>query len=117
MADENYKTYVRETRTEGSGASMALIVGGLVVAVGFILWLVFGGPDAAVDTAPAPAGSDTNVTIEPPAAPVDNSTDVTVEPAAPAPEAAAPEAPAPDATAPAGDAAPADGGTAEPAAP
>ncbi|MFC3087015.1 hypothetical protein [Tabrizicola soli] len=114
MADENYKTYVRETRTtEGSGASMALIVGGLVVAVGFILWLVFGGPDSVVDT--APAGSDTNVTIEPPAAPVDNSTNVTVEPAAP--EAAAPEAPAPDATAPAGDAAPADGGTAEPAAP
>lgn len=112
MADnENQKTYVRETRTtESSGTSMALIVGGLVVAVGFILWLVFGGPDSVVDN--TPAGSDTNVTIEPPAAPVDNSTNVTVEPAVP--EAAAP---APDATAPAGDAAPADGGTAEPATP
>lgn len=94
MADqENYKTYVRETRTtEGAGASMALIVGGLVVAVGFILWLVFGGPGPVTTT--APAGSDTNVTIEPPAAPVDNSTNLTIE-SAPATDDAAP-APADD---------------------
>jgi len=87
MADQdNYKTYVRETRTtETSGASMALIVGGLVVAVGFILWLVFGGPGPVSTT---PTGSDTNVTIEPPAAPVDNSTNLTIQPAAP--DAAAP---------------------------
>lgn len=109
MADQdNYKTYVRETRTtETSGASMALIVGGLVVAVGFILWLVFGGPGPVATT---PADNDTNVTIEPPAAPVDNSTNLTVEPAAP-------EAAAPDAAAPADDAVPADDGAAEPVAP
>ena len=98
MADqENYKTYVRESRTtEGTGASMALIVGGLVVAVGFILWLVFGGPGPV--TTSAPAASDTNVTIEPPAAPVDNSTNLTIE-SAPATDDAAP--------APAGDVEPA----------
>lgn len=109
MADQdNYKTYVRETRTtESSGASMALIVGGLVVAVGFILWLVFGGPGPVATT---PADNDTNVTIEPPAAPVDNSTNLTIEPA---PDAAAP---ADDGAAPAENVAPADD-AAEPAAP
>lgn len=71
MADQdNYKTYVRETRTtEGSGAGMALLVGGLVVAVGFILWLGFGGSTPDTPPAAVPAvDSSTNVTIEPPAA-------------------------------------------------
>lgn len=99
MADQdNYKTYVRETRTtESSGTSMALIVGGLVVAVFFIIWLVFGGDGPVVTT--APAGDTTNVTLEQPAAPADTTTNVTIDPA--------PEAPAPDAAAPADGAAPA----------
>jgi hypothetical protein len=85
MADhDNYNTYVRETRTsETSGAGIALIVGGLVVAVGFVLWLVFGGPGpVATPVETVPAGDTTNVTIEPPAAPVDNSTNLTIEPEA-----------------------------------
>ncbi len=109
MADQDqYKTYVRETRTtESSGSSMALIVGGLVVAVGFILWLVFGGP-APVGTTD-PVSDTTNVTVEPSAAPAEPTVDVTIDPA---PDAAAPleTAPADDAAAPADDAA-------EPAAP
>ncbi|HLQ20461.1 MAG TPA: hypothetical protein VK146_15915, partial [Tabrizicola sp.] len=75
MADQyNDKTYVRETRTEpSSGGSMALIVGGLVVAVGFILWLVFGGDNPAVST--DPAADTTNVTVEP-TEPADSTTNV-----------------------------------------
>lgn len=106
---DNYKTYVRETRTtEGSGSGMALIVGGLIVAVAFILWLVFGGASDRPATT-VPAGDTTNVTIEP-AAPAQPSTDVTIDPA---PEAAAPAAPvdpvapAPTETVPADEAAPA----------
>lgn len=101
MADQdNYKTYVRETRTtETSGGSMALIVGGLVVAVAFVIWLVFGG-DGPVATTAAPDNETTNVTIDAPAAPADSTTNVTIDPA---PEAADPVAPA-DGT----DAAPAD---------
>lgn len=91
MADQDTsKTYVRETRTiEASGNSMALIVGGLVVAVGFILWLIFGGsgPVATTD----PVSDTTNVTIDPtpdaaePVAPVEPApADDAAEPAAPA---------------------------------
>jgi hypothetical protein len=104
MADQdNYKTYVRETRTtESSGGGIALIVGGLVVAVGFIVWLVFGtpGPVATTD----PVSETTNVTIEPTAEPADTTTNVTIDPA--------PDATAPDAAEPA---APADGSDAAPA--
>ena len=69
MADPyNDKTYVRETRTTNTGnsGSMALIVGGLVVAVAFILWLVLGASDRpVVATDPvAPADGATNVTID-----------------------------------------------------
>jgi hypothetical protein len=66
--DNNRTTppYVRETRVENSsGTSMAFIVGGIVVAVAFILWLVFGtgAPDT---TGTAPVSSDTtNVTVDP----------------------------------------------------
>ena len=90
MADQdNYKTYVRETRTtEGSGGSMALIVGGLVVAVGFILWLVFGSSGPVATT--TPASDTTNVTIAPSDTPADTTTNVTIDPA---PDAAAPVAP------------------------
>ena len=52
------KTYVRETRTtERTGGGMALLVGGLVVAVAFILWLVFGGTEPAATTIPRPTSS------------------------------------------------------------
>lgn len=116
---DNNKPYVRETRTtDRSGGSMALIVGGLVVAVGFILWLVFAGPmPVATTTDPAAPAEPTNVTVEP-AAPAE-PTDVIIdgaEPAAPAEDVA--PAPAEDvAPAPADPAAPADGTATPPANP
>jgi hypothetical protein len=87
--DDKTKTNVRETvrTTESSGSNMALIVGGLVVAVGFILWLVFGNSDPVATT--DPAANTTNVTIEPSAAPADTTT------VDPAPDAVEPEATAP----------------------
>ena len=108
---DNNKPYVRETRTtDRSGGSMALIVGGLVVAVGFILWLVFAGPmPVATTTDPAAPAEPTNVTVEP-AAPAE-PTDVIIDGAEPA-------APAEDvAPAPADPAAPADGTATPPANP
>jgi hypothetical protein len=63
---------------------MALLVGGLVVAVGFILWLVSGAAGPVATTAtddPARAG------IETPAAPAEAPAADTVDPV---PEAAAP---------------------------
>jgi hypothetical protein len=108
---DNFKTNsTRETHTNvSSGPGMPLIVGGLVVAVAFILWLVFGSP--VPNTATTPASDTTNVTIEPPATePADTTTNVTIDPApdatadpaAPAPDAAEPAEPAPtDGTAPA----------------
>ena len=114
-----YKTNVREVRTtESSGGGLALLVGGLVVAVAFILWLVFGGTGPVATT--TPASDTTNVTVESPAEPADTTTNVTVDPApdAAAPTETAPEA-APDAAAPEGaatdaadPAAPAEGTTA-----
>ncbi|KAF0114790.1 MAG: hypothetical protein FD150_1333 [Rhodobacteraceae bacterium] len=90
--EDNTKTNVRETvrTTESSSNSMPLIVGGLVVAVGFILWLVFGSP-GPISTS-EPASNTTNVTIEPPAAPADSTTNTTIDPApaAPNPEPVAP---------------------------
>ena len=107
MADQyNDKTHIRETRTtETSGSSMALIVGGLVVAVAFILWLVFGGDGpSTVTTVPA---ADTNVTVEP-SAPADSTTNVTIDPAPEAADAVEPADPvAPVETAPADPAEPA----------
>lgn len=98
MADQgNTKTYVRETRTtESSGNSMALIVGGLVVAVGFILWMVFGGGAAT-----NPGSDTTNVTIEPSGTPTETTTNVTIDPAPEATEPTAPAEPAADPAAPA----------------
>ena len=93
MADQdNTKTYVRETRTtESSGNSMAVFVGGLVVAVGFILWMVFGGGGAATN----PGSDTTNVTIEPSGTPTETTTNVTIDPAPEATEPTAPAEPAP----------------------
>lgn len=90
----NRQTYVRETE-KSSGASMAFIVGGLVVAVGVIAWALSGG-DIDVTTTPTPAveNSTTNVTIEP-ATPAIPTVDVTpAEPAAPVEPAPATPAPA-----------------------
>ena len=114
MADQyNDKTYVRETRTEPStGGSMALIVGGLVVAGGFILWLVFGG-DGPSTVSTDPAADTTNVTVEP-TEPADSTTNVTIDADEPA---AAPAAPAEPAPAEPVETAPAEPAPAEPAEP
>jgi hypothetical protein len=95
MADQdNSKTYVRETRTtESSGSNMALIVGGLVVAVGFILWLFIGGPGPVATT--DPVSDTTNVTIAPSETPSDTTTNVTIDPTPDAAEPVAPVDPAP----------------------
>ncbi|WP_137112954.1 hypothetical protein [Rhodobacter sp. SY28-1] len=99
---DTYKTNVREIRTtESSGSGMALIVGGLVVAVAFVIWLVFGGTEPVATT--VPASDTTNVTVEAPAAPADTTTNVTIDPA---PEVADPVAPA-DGAEPAPEATPA----------
>ncbi|MEO8531073.1 MAG: hypothetical protein ABI459_07605 [Deltaproteobacteria bacterium] len=100
MAEPHYteRQPVAEQRSNGS---LAFIVGGLVVAVAFIIWLFANGSSWSTYTAPAatqPAG-ETNISIdnmapaaEPaapaaePAAPVDTAPAVPVEtaPAAPA---------------------------------
>ena len=95
MADQdNTKTYVRETRTtESSGSSMALIVGGLVVAVALLLWFVFGDSNMGAKN----TGDTNNVTVETPAtpapAPADPVQPAPADPVAPAP--ADPVTPAP----------------------
>ena len=97
---DNNKPYVRDTRaSDGWGSSMALIVGGLVVAVAFIVWLVFGSTAPITTTSPAtdPASDSTTVTVEP-SAPADSTTNVTIDPE---PEATAPAAPADEPVAPA----------------
>lgn len=76
-------TYIRETQ-KSSGSATAFIVGGLVVAVAVIAWLIYGGI-VPVSTTGAD-GSTTNVTIE--AAP--EAAAPAAEAPAPAPEAAAP---------------------------
>lgn len=81
---DTFKPFVRETRaTEPSGSGMALLVGGLVVAVGFILWFIFGAVMPS-STTPVETGT-TNITIEPPA-----TAPVTTAPADTQPDAAAP---------------------------
>ncbi len=95
MSDhDTQNTYIRETRTtEPSGGGMALIVGGLVVAVGFILWLVFGGPGPVATT--DPVSDTTSVTIAPSETPSDTTTNITIDPAPDAVEPVAPAEPAP----------------------
>jgi hypothetical protein len=104
MSDPDHtKTYVRETRMrENNGVGMAVIVGGLVVAVGFVLWFLFG---ALVPDSTTPVDGDTNVTIEPAPAPDATAPDATTDPVVPAdpvpvdpvPADPAPAEPAPDA--------------------
>ncbi len=84
MADE-FRTI--ETKTEnGSISTMAFILGGVVVAVAVIAWLVFGDGMSAPKGA-ADGASKTSITI-------DNASPAPA-PATPAPAAPAPAAPAP----------------------
>jgi hypothetical protein len=82
MADQDhYKTHVRETRTtESSNTGLALIIGGLVVAVAFVVWLVVAGPSPV-----APAEGVEPATPVEPIAPVEN-----VDPVAPTDGSVAP---------------------------
>jgi hypothetical protein len=84
MPDQpNRTTYVRETKKSG-GATMAFIVGGLVVAVAVIAWLISGGD---VDLAKGNSeSSTTNVTIQ--AAPEQPAVEAPA--VAPAPEGTTP---------------------------
>lgn len=99
MSDNPHRTtYVRETERTTSGSGMAFVIGGLAVAVAFILWLVFGG---TADDTVAP-GDTTNVTVETPATAEPGATADPVADAAPAaPEAVGAAPAAPDAAAPA----------------
>ena len=93
MADQDhYKTYVRETRTtDTGGGSMAVIVGGLVVAVGFVLWFLFGA------LGPSDPTPDATTPVDPDAAPAEPAPiePAPADPAAVAPSDAAPAEPAP----------------------
>lgn len=89
-----------EVRTEPrSGAPMAFIVGGLVVAVGIIAWIFFAASDGGSVSTTTPAGSDTSIRIDnngsTPAPAGDTTNNITTP--APATETA----PAPAETAPA----------------
>lgn len=70
---EDHSTHTTATtppRERTSGASIAFIVGGLVVAVGIIAWFLMGG-DTGTATAPSATSSESSVTVETPAAPAD----------------------------------------------
>lgn len=87
MADEN-RTIERNTVVESrSSGGITFIVGGLVVAVGVIAWLVFGS-GIGVASKPADSTSNTSVTIEAPAA---APAPAPAEPAPAAPAEAAPK--------------------------
>jgi hypothetical protein len=107
-------SHVRETRVDrSSGTGMALLIGGIVVAIGFILWLVIGsGPTDTITT--QPAGDTTNINVEPPA---DTGTATGTAPAADAPATTAPATDVPATDAPAADAPAADAPAADTAPP
>lgn len=90
MADE-YRSIERDNTTHTkTNNGMPFIVGGLVVAVGVILWLVFGG-GVSTSTAPTDSTTTNSVTVEPTAP-------AATEPAAdpvPTPAPAEPAEPAP----------------------
>ena len=103
---------VRYRTTEPqSGASLLFIVGGLVVAVAFIIWLVVGNSTVAPTVVPATDGNDVIIDNTAPPATTDSTTDTT--PAAPDAGAVTPDSTAPADT----DAAPADPDATAPANP
>jgi type IV secretory pathway VirB10-like protein len=106
---DTYNT-VHTTRSGGSSA-LWFIVGGVVVALGIVAYVMSGGP---ADRAAVPQDGAT-ITIENGTAPADPA--ITPAPMTPAPEAGAPETAAPPAPAPeaAPGAAPAETAPAEPA--
>ncbi|MFN3208362.1 MAG: hypothetical protein ACE369_05065 [Roseovarius sp.] len=65
MADHNpnHTPPPQPPREGGSSAPMAFIVGGLVIAVAIIAWIIFGAADGA-DTAGGEGASDVNVSVE-----------------------------------------------------
>lgn len=63
MADNHYHETYRETRPAKSGTgTIAFIVGGLVVAVGLILFWLFGGVDAVNTTGETAPNVEINAT-------------------------------------------------------
>ena len=64
MSDHNNNTPPpQHPRGSGGNATLAFIVGGLVIAVGIIAWVIFGG-DGNPDTAGGAESSDVNVSVE-----------------------------------------------------
>lgn len=59
MPENNTHTHIEREKTSGSGAGIAFIVGGLVVAVAVIAWAIYGfGPEGEA------GGGDVNISVE-----------------------------------------------------
>ena len=61
MAEQHH--HYETTRSSGNG-SLAFIVGGLVVAVGVIAWLIFGDGFGTTETGAAPTNVEINATSD-----------------------------------------------------
>ncbi len=105
MAENGNHTYVRETERANANGGLYMVIGGIVVVVAFILWLVFGsgGAEAPEAGGPVDPAVTTDTPAAPPAAPpASGPTGMQTAPEpAPAPAAPAPAAPAAPAPAPA----------------
>ncbi|APX88342.1 hypothetical protein BV394_00190 [Brevirhabdus pacifica] len=97
---ERIHTSHTETHTDKrSGTGLALIIGGLVVAVALIAWFLMGGDGADLGTATTTGAGETNIQIEAPEGGSATS-GATAEGSASAPaETTAPDASAPAASA------------------
>lgn len=49
MSDKDTHTHIERTEKTGGSTGLAFIVGGLVVAVGVIAWVIYGGAEDDVD--------------------------------------------------------------------